>query len=424
MKSPRVSLRPIILCAFLTTLSAGAQPADPNLEIRADTPTPTEPSAVPGGWPEDARGLLQRPGFVCTDPSGETSVCARLVSFCGHEHKPVFTLRFKPVDEEQLARGRDMLDVALAKYPLQLLSSHLERVNFVGFTSLLVFPQGQSNNAVLAGGTYGDRTLYVSLETRPGRPYISRDAETIFHHELSSLLVGEHPDLFDDKAWLAANPPDFKYDDDLKRGPELSTNYLAEGFASQYGMSTLENDINTYAQGLFTRSDWLLPQAAAHPHVQQKLDVLLDFYGRLDPGFTREFFRRHCRTTLTAAEQQQVAEFTQAIATEATKRTYSRRATLYNNLKLYPEAILDAETALGIDPQYGRGYYVRGYARWRTGALEEALADFARAIELDPAWVPSYLERAEVYELMGKMAEAQQDRKTAQALEAAPAGTP
>ena len=157
----------------------------------------------------------------------------------------------------------------------------------------------------------------------------------------------------------------------------------------EYGRDTLENDINTYAMWLFTRTDWLLEQASQHPRVQQKVEVLMDFYGRLDPGFTREFFRRRCQTSLSAAERQQVEAITQAIAADASNcDLYGKCACLYNNLELYPDAIQDAEAALRINPQFACGYYVRGWARARIGMPKKAVEDFTRAIACEPSQIP------------------------------------
>ena len=388
---------------------------------RSDAPSPAEVVGA-GVWSEDARALLERPDFVRTE-SGTTSICHRAVGFCGHVHLYTNTWSFEAVGPRKLESGRAMLETALAKYPLALLERHLEGVYLLRPGSLKQFRGGQWNPA--AAGTYGVKSVYVVLETRPAREDGSRFSEAVFHHELSSILVGWHPDKFDPDAWRAANPPHFKYIDRLAGSPALATNYFADGFVCSYGKVSLENDVNTYAMHLFTRADWLLRQASQYPRVRQKLDVLMDFYGRLDPGFTREFFFRHCRTSLSAEERKQLESCSQAIAADASNaKFYGARACLYNNLELYPEAIQDAEAALQIDPQFAYGYYVRGWARVRLDMPAEAVEDFTRSIAYAPARIPAYEERARAYRMLGKTDEAQRDRETAQALKAAPAPTP
>ena len=202
--------------------------------------------------------------------------------------------------------------------------------------------------------------------------------------------------------------------------PYLATNFLADGFVCSYGKVNPENDINTYAMWLFTRSDWMRRQAGHHPRMQRKLEVLMDFYGRLDPGFTRRFFRRNCRTALSADEQRRMEAATRAIAEEpAAAMRLGERACLCNNLELYPDAIQDAEAALRLDPDLGYGYYVRGWTYARTGRSNEALADFDRSIACDPARAATYEDRARAYELLGRTDEARRDRETAKGLKAA-----
>jgi tetratricopeptide (TPR) repeat protein len=58
------------------------------------------------------------------------------------------------------------------------------------------------------------------------------------------------------------------------------------------------------------------------------------------------------------------------------------------------------------------------------GKLDEALAAFGEAIVLAPSYANAYLNRAEVLEKLGRVAEAQGDRQTARALTAAGPGTP
>ena len=382
---------------------------------------PSDDSAA-GGWPENARGLLERPDFLRTD-SGTNAVGYRAVAFCGHVHVHTNTWRCEALDADRMEIGRDMLGTALAKYPMALLSEHLEAVHLVRPGSLRQFRNGQWDPA--AAGTYGETSLYVILETFPGRTGASRFSEAVFHHELSSILVGKHPELFNQNAWRAANPPRFKYANRMVGSPQLATNLFAEGFVASYGKSSLENDVNTYAMHLFTRADWLLRQAERHPRVRRKLDVLMDFYERLDPGFTRGFFRRHCRTSLSAAARAQLDDAAQAIAEDASNpKLRGERACLYNNLDLYPEAIEDAEAALRIDPRYGYGYYVRGWARARSDMREKAIEDFTRAVEFDPSLAAAYRERARAYRSLGRMDEAKRDREAAKALDAAGAERP
>ena len=366
----------------------------------------------------DARYLLQFPDFVRT-AAGETSIVVRRVCFCGRTHMATNTWSFEALDEKELALQQGMLESALAKYPLDLLSDHLECTYLLRSNSLKQFRKGQWTPSSL--GTYGEKSVYVGVHAGDRPCGWSLLAEAVFHHELSSILMGHYPQMFRPKDWEAANAPGFEYLHKVNGSAYAMTNFLPAGFLCSYGMADVENDANTYAMWLFTRADWLLEQASRHPRVQKKVDLLIQFYGKLDPAYTREFFLRHCRTALTADEQAQVDASTRAIADNPTAaEPYGERARLYCGLRLNPEAIRDAETALNINPQYALGHHILGRTRLRLEFYEVAVEDLTRAIECDPSLIPAYKDRAKTFERLGRPNDAQQDRKIAEELQNAP----
>lgn len=384
--------------------------------ISAGAQSDAAPPAPPA-W-QDARGLLQNPDFI-RSASGETTLVARGVSFCGHIHLRTNQWSFTALAPEEMEQGRQLLERALSKYPLALLSNRLAHACLFRAPGLTQFRDGDWRKT--AAGTYNLDSVYFGLQDGPrNRGGGDRFSEAVFHHELSSLLVGHNPGLFRADAWRAANPPGFKYNDSGSGSPIATTRFLEDGFVCTYGMSDIENDINTYAMWLFTRADWLFAEAAQHPRVKKKVKILAQFYRKLDPVFTREFFLRHCQTVLDAEDQAQLAVLTQAIAdAPADCAPYGQRARFYNNLGLLPEAIQDADHALRLDPRYAYGYFVRGWALSRSGLFQDAADDFTRAISFDPSWIPAYHERAHAYDKLDRPADARQDRKTAMELHAA-----
>jgi tetratricopeptide (TPR) repeat protein len=83
-----------------------------------------------------------------------------------------------------------------------------------------------------------------------------------------------------------------------------------------------------------------------------------------------------------------------------------------NQPQQYPEALKLAQRGLDIAPDYGDLLDTRGYAFFRLGEFEKALADFGKCIELYPANAPSaatpYFHQAMTYAAMKRTAEAVQ----------------
>ncbi len=65
---------------------------------------------------------------------------------------------------------------------------------------------------------------------------------------------------------------------------------------------------------------------------------------------------------------------------------YAGRSELQLCSRDYARAALDASTVIGLQPGFHGGYALRALANFRRGQREQALTDYARAIQLDPAW--------------------------------------
>ena len=201
--------------------------------------------------------------------------------FPGKWHRPAVDVRASALPEARRAQARAWTDAALAKYPRDFLTRHVEAVYVLGALSF---------RGVRAGGSNSKRRVYVVLpEGHAAQAYFER----VVHAEISSILLRRNRSRFDANAWLEGTIPGFRYGASgaaaVRHG--VAHNWptewaLKQGFLYEYGMSSVENDFNSYAGFAFTHPDALARYAARWPaRVGIKRALMLDFYRSLDPRF-------------------------------------------------------------------------------------------------------------------------------------------
>jgi len=219
----------------------------------------------------------------------------------------------EPIDDGARAAAAEILRHAMAKYPERVLRESLEGVYVVG--SLKFYD-------VAYGGTYMANARRIVLVYRSA--FDDTGFEQRFHHEFSSILLKRYQADFDEERWLLGNPEGFEYrapgiieeqsgdrseatrvleEEQERTGGsgssllQLNPKLMAEGFLTAYNRVSVEQDVNETAAHLFT-NDEIWTYARRFPLLDQKIDVLIDFYRAVDPVFDRLHFRR-----LTAGER-------------------------------------------------------------------------------------------------------------------------
>ncbi|MBC8358067.1 MAG: tetratricopeptide repeat protein, partial [Candidatus Aminicenantes bacterium] len=96
---------------------------------------------------------------------------------------------------------------------------------------------------------------------------------------------------------------------------------------------------------------------------------------------------------------------------------YIERGHSYRKKRLYGKAIADYNKAIEIDPKYAKAYLYRGTAYDHKGLCDEAISDYTKAIEIDPKYVKAYSNRGIVYHNKGLYDEAISDYTKAIELE-------
>lgn len=194
------------------------------------------------------------------------------------------------IDPKEVDRSLVIVTKALRKYPASTLQKELRTVYFV--KSLEFF-------GVAYGGTNSNDALYLA-NNGASMGFTDLYLEQTFHHEYSSILYRNHTSWFDEKGWTAINPSGFIYNDpengvgairNNASSQELDTLLCKKGFLTQYSQSSLENDLNTFAQNLFSPSEGFWEIADKYPAIRRKMKLLVSFYNQIDPAFTEDYFR-------------------------------------------------------------------------------------------------------------------------------------
>ena len=99
-----------------------------------------------------------------------------------------------------------------------------------------------------------------------------------------------------------------------------------------------------------------------------------------------------------------------------TSEEYLNRGISKANLQDYTGAIADYTKAIEIDPNYALAYVNRGISKANLQDYTGAIADFTKAIEIDPNYADAYGNRGVSKEILGDLNGACADWKKAAAL--------
>jgi hypothetical protein len=184
----------------------------------------------------------------------------------------------KPISLANLCHYLPILVAELEKYPADVLRENVASIYLLD--SLMFFD-------VAYGGTAMDGSVYLTGGSQLDG-YSDDYFRALIHHELSSILIAAYP--FPTDQWTSANPSAFRYTelngDTLQKIARTDNNksdealYLS-GFLSSYGRTTLENDVNLYAEFALSNPNRLRELSARYPRVAQKTRILEKFYKQI-----------------------------------------------------------------------------------------------------------------------------------------------
>lgn len=195
------------------------------------------------------------------------------------------------ITSSEIQRSKAIIVKALTRYPLAAVAADLKSVYIL--KSITFYDVGH-------GGTnFTDAIYLANNETEQG--YSDLYLEQTFHHEYSSILYRNPPSFIDEDDWKKANIAGFDYNDpedgvgairNNKSSQDLDTALCKNGFLTQYSLSGIENDINTFAQNIFSPSPGFWEIAGQYPRISKKVKLLIAFYNKIHPSFTEDYFRK------------------------------------------------------------------------------------------------------------------------------------
>lgn len=194
------------------------------------------------------------------------------------------------ISASEITRSKTIMIKALNKYPDAVLTENLNTVYFLKKMKYFGVPYG---------GTNSYNAVYIANDGT-GSGYSDLYIEQTFHHEFSSILFRKYAAFLNTDDWKSANLSGFDYNDPEngvgsirknESSQDIDTFFCKQGFLTQYALSSMENDINTIAQNLFSPSQGFWRIVNDYPLIEKKVKLLIAFYNKISPLFTEVYFR-------------------------------------------------------------------------------------------------------------------------------------
>lgn len=213
--------------------------------------------------------------------------------FPRHWYSAKINAEVEPMAHSERQRFITIMNRTFAKYPDKVIRENLDRL--YGLRSMKFY-------GVAFGGTNLRNTVFIcDDETNPS--FTDEYIEGVFHHEFSSVLKRTYPKFLDTEAWETANSPAFIYSNggvyaimNGEASMALDPEYYDKGLLTKYSQASLEEDINVFAQNLFTGSQEFWEIVDNNVRIRRKAQMLIHFYQKIDSKFSESYFRKLNRT--------------------------------------------------------------------------------------------------------------------------------
>jgi hypothetical protein len=234
--------------------------------------------------------LSGQTSFVDKKTGIEINFTVRNDMFPDHWYSGKIKGKAASLSANEYERVTNILNRALAKYPVHILKENLRRIYALNTLNFYGLPYG---------GTFSvsKKTVYITDDTA----LYEKDQfiESFFHHELSSILLRKYRCSIGKKAWKANNPDDFHYGkggiEAIREGNssmEYDSTLNDKGFLNRYSQSSPEEDMNVFAQNIFNGGKTFWEIVDHYDKIRAKTLLIISFYHKIDQVFTEESFRK------------------------------------------------------------------------------------------------------------------------------------
>jgi hypothetical protein len=194
--------------------------------------------------------------------------------------KEPISARATQVDVGETLRVYPIIETFLSRYSRETLDKYLKDIYLV---KRMYFYEKSY------GGTNSSDAVYMTVDNA-AEGYTDTWLLGSFHHEFSSIFFRDAG--FPADEWTKVNDPSWKYigsgeDIVTEQGlQEHSEERFEKGFLIRYSEASMEEDFNNFVEYLFIDRPMVLSAAAKHPRIWKKLQIVIRFYGKVDPSFS------------------------------------------------------------------------------------------------------------------------------------------
>ena len=197
---------------------------------------------------------------------------------------PEDTKRLVYLPEKIQIEIKSIIREATEAYPLGFVPQYLKRLYIID--NKIVIEDVNDATAIVI-----DETIFITNGGKNNKIlYLP-----VFHHVFNHLMQNKYKNLFDSyyEEWMSNNPEGFQYYDyEPFYSDEGKLKIYKDGFISSYSMVNYSEDFAEIATNAFSKDSIFFDSIMDYPKMKNKFELMVDFYNKINPDITLEYFER------------------------------------------------------------------------------------------------------------------------------------